>query len=59
VPVDQDGLVEVSTRPNTFLHWYGKSPVRIARKMGHITVLGDDLEETRNKARAARRRISV
>ena len=27
------------------LHLYGKRDVRIGRKMGHVTVIGDDLAE--------------
>ncbi len=34
------------------LHLYGKE-ARPGRKIGHLTVLGDDLDTTRSRARAA------
>ncbi len=34
------------------LHLYGKDP-RPGRKIGHLTVLGDDLDETLARARMA------
>jgi 5-(carboxyamino)imidazole ribonucleotide synthase len=34
------------------IHLYGKD-ARPGRKIGHLTVLGDDLAETRERARAA------
>jgi 5-(carboxyamino)imidazole ribonucleotide synthase len=39
--------------PRAKFHSYGKSP-RIGRKLGHITVLGEDLDETLRYAEAAR-----
>lgn len=41
------------------MHWYGKSPVKVDRKMGHITVLGDDKDLVRSKARKARKALKV
>ncbi|MGX6404408.1 5-(carboxyamino)imidazole ribonucleotide synthase [Dermabacter hominis] len=38
--------------PGIKLHLYGKS-VRAGRKLGHVTALGSDLEETERRARAA------
>jgi 5-(carboxyamino)imidazole ribonucleotide synthase len=34
------------------IHWYGKS-VRPGRKVGHVTVLGDDVDDLRERARDA------
>ena len=34
------------------MHLYGKE-VRPGRKIGHVTVLGDDLDELRDRARRA------
>ena len=37
------GTVEaVLEDPDASLHWYGKDDVRPLRKMGHVTVTGDD-----------------
>ena len=38
--------------PGAHLHLYGKS-ARPGRKIGHVTVLGDDREESRRDARVA------
>lgn len=35
--------------PGVHLHFYGKA-ARPGRKLGHVTALGDDLEETRDRA---------
>ncbi|HVW81741.1 MAG TPA: 5-(carboxyamino)imidazole ribonucleotide synthase [Mycobacteriales bacterium] len=38
--------------PNCSVHLYGKS-ARPGRKLGHVTALGNDVEETRERARTA------
>ena len=38
--------------PNTHVHLYGKVP-RPGRKLGHVTVCGDDAADVRKRARAA------
>ena len=40
--------------PRTHLHLYGKSGYRVGRKMGHITVTGDSVDEALAVAVAAR-----
>ena len=40
--------------PNLKLHLYGKQDARAGRKMGHLTVLGDTVEQAERTARAAR-----
>ena len=40
--------------PDVKLHLYGKSDPRVGRKMGHLTALGDAVEEAAAKALAAR-----
>lgn len=37
--------------PSVFLHLYGKSEARPARKMGHVTALGDDAAARASQAR--------
>jgi 5-(carboxyamino)imidazole ribonucleotide synthase len=39
--------------PDVKLHLYGKLAARRGRKMGHLTALGNDAEETVRRARAA------
>lgn len=40
--------------PGVKLHLYGKSDARVGRKMGHLTALGDSMDEAAAKALAAR-----
>ena len=44
----------VLAMPRAHLHLYGKSGYRIGRKMGHITVTGETVEEALSVATAAR-----
>lgn len=53
------GLQEAASLPNTAVHIYGKSLTKIDRKMGHITVTGDTLNEARKHAKAARKALSI
>jgi 5-(carboxyamino)imidazole ribonucleotide synthase len=43
--------------PDVKLHWYGKGQRR-GRKLGHVTALGDDLDEVRARATAAARYLA-
>ncbi|MEJ8801466.1 5-(carboxyamino)imidazole ribonucleotide synthase [Pontibacter sp. H249] len=45
-----EGLQEALAVPGVYIHLYGKKYTRPARKMGHITVLGKDLEEAQKRA---------
>lgn len=48
-----DALHEVvGSDPGVRVHLYGKQ-IRPGRKLGHVTVFGDDLEDLRTRARAA------
>ncbi len=53
------GVEEAEKLGQVFVHIYGKKDVKLERKMGHITVVGDDLEEVMEKANVARSIISV
>ena len=44
----------VLAMPRTHMHLYGKSEYRVGRKMGHITVTGDTVQEALKVATAAR-----
>lgn len=41
---------QLTKHPLVTLHWYGKSPVRKGRKMGHFLVQGDDIEALQSLA---------
>ena len=47
-----DLLPAALTDPDVHVHLYGKS-ARAGRKLGHVTVCGDDLDVVRKRARAA------
>jgi 5-(carboxyamino)imidazole ribonucleotide synthase len=49
-PIDQS---------NVFVHIYGKRETRIDRKMGHITVVGDNLDMVYQQAKEARAALSI
>ena len=41
------------------LHLYGKQEPRVARKMGHFTMLGDNIEDVLNQALVARSELHI
>ena len=43
--------------PDVKIHWYGKGQ-RPGRKLGHVTALGDDLDQVRARAVAAARYLA-
>jgi phosphoribosylaminoimidazole carboxylase PurK protein len=57
-PLSREGLNQVLALPDTHPHFYGKSSRR-ARKIGHITVLGDTTAEVRQRAQEAREALSI
>jgi 5-(carboxyamino)imidazole ribonucleotide synthase len=42
-PVHYEGLDQALTLPGVYAHLYGKMETRPFRKMGHFTVVGQDL----------------
>ncbi len=53
------GIKKAEKIPGVFVHIYGKLETRIERKMGHITVVGNSLDECKAKAEKARSLITV
>ena len=53
------GLEKIGKISGTFVHIYGKSETRPERKMGHITVIGDRMEEVLEKAKTVRSYITI
>jgi 5-(carboxyamino)imidazole ribonucleotide synthase len=41
----------ISEKPAWHFHYYGKSQAKAGRKMGHITILSDDIDETLKEVR--------
>ncbi len=56
---DLSGVKEAESLGGVSVHVYGKLQTRQERKMGHITVVGDSLEEVEEKAIKARKYISI
>ena len=56
---DYEGLEEVLMMPNAFVHLYGKADTKPGRKMGHATLLGNDVEALLEGARKIRSTLIV
>ncbi len=54
---DKRGAEEALNVSGAFVHMYGNESVRPGRRMGHVTVVGDDLDEVRWRARKAAGRV--
>ena len=48
-PVQYEGIQEVSSLENVYIHLYGKEQTKPGRKMGHVSVIGFDFEEVLGK----------
>ena len=58
-PAVYDGWEKLLAIPEVYPHLYGKAETRPFRKMGHITALGDTVEQARTRAAAARAACTV
>jgi len=58
-PYAISGLRRLFAIPGLKLHIYGKKISKPRRKLGHITLVGDSLEETLLRANIAKKTIKV
>ncbi|MCU0499934.1 MAG: 5-(carboxyamino)imidazole ribonucleotide synthase, partial [Anaerolineae bacterium] len=58
-PIDPWGIRAALATPGVHLHLYGKREVRVGRKMGHITVLGESVDAAEAIARKAATEITL
>lgn len=58
-PAFYQGLKEILGYNNVFVHLYGKLITKPFRKMGHITILGDTVNEAKEKAVLIKSKIKV
>lgn len=58
-PAQVEGLAPVLATPDAHFHLYGKKSSKVGRKMGHLTVLGDDLDTTLTQARTLAQSIRI
>ena len=56
-PAVYQGLEEVLSLPGVYVHLYGKSHTKPFRKMGHVTVLGKDLQEIKVKVEEVKNKV--
>ena len=54
-----DGIREALKIPELSLHFYGKTVTKPFRKMGHVTVLDDDIDKALEKAMRAKNILSI
>jgi 5-(carboxyamino)imidazole ribonucleotide synthase len=58
-PINVQGMDKVLAVPGTYVHIYGKKETKPERKMGHITVIGDKIEDVLKNAIKARKLLSI
>lgn len=54
-----ENLDEILKIPGVYLHWYAKEETRPGRKMGHITLVGDDLDELKSNIEKVNKTVKV
>jgi 5-(carboxyamino)imidazole ribonucleotide synthase len=54
-----EGLSEVLSIPNAFVHLYGKAETKSGRKMGHATILSNDKQELLHQANKIKHTLKV
>ncbi len=58
-PVYYEGFAECLAIDGVKIHLYGKKITRPSRKMGHVTILGNSVEEARIKAEEVKKLLKV
>lgn len=58
-PAVYEGLEEMMTQKGVYIHLYGKAQTKPFRKMGHVTVTDNSLDEAKNKARRIQQIMKV
>lgn len=58
-PVHYDGFAECMAIDGVKIHLYGKKMTRPSRKMGHVTILGNTVDEARLKAEEVKKLLKV
>ncbi|CAN5159783.1 5-(carboxyamino)imidazole ribonucleotide synthase [soil metagenome] len=58
-PARYEGLEEVLKVPGIYVHLYGKTNTKPFRKMGHVTILDNDIDILRKKAKFVKQTLKV
>jgi 5-(carboxyamino)imidazole ribonucleotide synthase len=53
------GMEEILAMPGVFVHLYGKKTTSSFRKMGHVTILSDNLGSAKQTAREVMQKLRV
>ncbi len=49
-----DSMVQIPEKPNWHFHYYGKAEAKFGRKMGHVTVLTENIEDELKEIEASK-----
>lgn len=58
-PVYYEGIERLLAQAGVYIHLYGKAETRPFRKMGHVTIIADELTQAREKAKFVKETIKV
>ena len=58
-PARYEGMADCLSLPGVFIHLYGKKETKPFRKMGHITLLGQDPVRLRALAEEVKNKLKV
>lgn len=58
-PAKYEGLDEALGTPGVYVHLYGKKLTKPFRKMGHVTIVGKDMEVLKSRAASVRETLKV
>jgi len=58
-PARIEGIDALLQLPDTFVHLYGKEETQNGRKMGHVTVLSEDLAALREKVKRVKQLVKI
>jgi 5-(carboxyamino)imidazole ribonucleotide synthase len=54
-----EGVKHIETSPGTQLHWYGKTQTKPKRKMGHITMVSNNLESLLSTSDILKKNVKI
>ncbi|MGZ4036450.1 MAG: 5-(carboxyamino)imidazole ribonucleotide synthase [Bacteroidia bacterium] len=58
-PAKYEGMEDVMKFGGVYIHLYGKAATKPFRKMGHVTIVDDDVVKARQKAKTVKRLLRV
>ena len=58
-PVKYKGLADVLSMKGVYIHLYGKHETKPGRKMGHVTILGENKNELLETADLIKEKLKV